>query len=213
MRSLYVLALVAVACAAQAQFVNGNFDGGDLSGWTITNTSNGTSASNSVVMLDIDEGGPLGMSNAARFAVGNLAAPNQGQQGISFTQLISLTAGVQYTFEFDWKAYRENTTTANSEGGVFNLQVDGTTIASVAAGGTSASLPKFGHLVGQFTATSTGNHSVGVLITRPFTVPITNGSPTLYQAVDNFTMSAVPEPATLAALGLGLAAFARRRRK
>lgn len=213
MKTITVILGLATISFAQAQIVNGNFDGGNLSGWTVTNTSNGTTAVADVVMLDIDEGGPLGMSNAARFAVGNAAAPNQGQQGIMFSQMVSLVGGITYTFDMDWKAFRVNTTTSNTEGGQFTLMAGGNSIAFGAAGTTSQAAPKFGHLTGMFTPVTSGDYEVGVKITRQFTVPLLSGVPTLYQAVDNFTMTGVPEPATMAALGLGVIAVIRKRRK
>jgi len=127
-------------------------------------------------------------------------------------QSLFLTSGTAYTFDFDWAVTRPAGLGANTQGGIFALMVNSTEIARGAAGSTSGTTPKYGHVTGAFTPTSTGNYMVGVWIIRPFTIP-TPTAPTLFQSVDNFTMSPVPEPATMAALGLGVAALIRRRRK
>lgn len=204
--SMLALSLVA---GASAQFVNGDFETGDLSGWTITATSGGTTAIQDVVDFDIDGPGALGVTKAAQFSVGRQTGVTSGDHGIMLTQMLSLTAGITYTFEFDWAATR-TITNSNSQGGIFSLVVDGAALATQSAGSTSGTNPHYGHLMADFTPTSTGNYSVGAMILRPFTVP----SPTtLLQSVDNFTADAVPEPATMAVLGLGVAALVRKRRK
>ena len=213
MRPTFLLGAVAagllIPAAANAQFTNGGFESGDFTGWTITPTSNGTTTVQQVVSFDIDGPGPLGSSLSAQFSVGRTSGTTTGNHGIELTQMLSLVGGVQYTFGFNWAATR-TTSSTNSQGGIFDLIVDGTSLANAAAGSTSSTAPHYGSLSANFTPGSTGSYSVGARITRPFTVP----SPaTLFQNVDNFSMLAVPEPATLAVLGLGAAAMLRRRKK
>ncbi|MCA9289330.1 MAG: hypothetical protein KDA05_12130, partial [Phycisphaerales bacterium] len=180
-----VLAVAALAGTASAQFTNGDFETGTFAGWTIANTPNGTASVQNVEMWDIDGPGPLGTNFAANFSVGNAVAPNQGPQGIELTQPLSLMGGTTYTFSFDWSATRTSTTT-NSEGGIFELIVDGAVIASAAAGATSSTAPHYGSVSGAFTPGANGSYSVGVRITRPFTIPGVGGAETLFQHVDNF---------------------------
>lgn len=201
-------ALVTVAAANAQIFVNGNFESGNLSAWNIANTANGQSTVQTVAQYDIDGPGPRPTNWAAKFSVGQVAFNPGVPAGIELTQSLTLTAGLQYYFDFDWSVLRD-VNTNNAEGGIFSLIVNGNSIASQAAGGTTGTTPIYGHVTGIFTPTSTGSYVVGARIARPFTP---GGS--LHQYVDNFaTTVAVPEPATMAALGLGIAALLRRRRK
>lgn len=203
-------ALVASAAAsASAGVLNGNFETGDLSNWTISFTPGGTSAVMNAEQFDIDGGGPLGTSFAARFSVGRIDATQTGNQGVIFTQMASVIAGNAYQIDFDWSAWRPTGQAANTQGGIFELIVGGTTIATATAGSTSGAAPRFGHLTGNFVAGATGEIAVGVMITRPFTIP-TPTAPTLFQFIDNFTM--VPSPGAGAVLALAGLAAARRRR-
>jgi len=201
-----------VLCAsgvASAAFVNGGFEAGNLSGWTVTPTGNGAASVQTVELFDIDGPGALGDSLAGKFSVGNAVSPNQGEQGIDLTQTLSLTGGVTYTFSFDWAAIR-TTTSTNSQGGVFSVVVDGALFGTQAAGSTNSLTPHYGSISVDFTPGASGNYEVGARITRPFTIPGVGGAETLFQYVDNF--DCVPAPSALGLLGLGALAGVRRRR-
>ncbi len=204
-----IVAGVSAASMGSAQFVNGNFETGNLSGWTVALTTGGANAVADAIQYDIDGGGALGTNFAGRFSTGRAVAGTV-QEGLTLTQSMNLTAGTLYTFDFDWSAFRTSTTT-NSEGGVFSFIVNGTALVTQNAGSTSSTTPKYGHITATFTPTTTQSFTVGAMITRPFTIPSPT-APNLFQAVDNFTVTAVPEPASMAALGLGIAAILRRRR-
>lgn len=207
---LAIVAGVSAASIGSAQFVNGNFETGNLTGWTVTLTTGGANVVADAIQYDIDGPGALGTNFAGRFSTGRAVAGSV-QEGLTLTQSMNLTAGTLYTFDFDWSAFRNAGVGANTEGGVFSFIVNGTAIATQAAGSTSGAAPKFGHITATFTPTATQAYSVGAMITRPFTIPSPT-APNLFQAVDNFTVTAVPEPASMAALGLGIAAILRRRR-
>ena len=207
-RSISVLACLALGSAAFTQtFTNGGFDGGDLSGWTITPTTNGQTLAQEVVPFDIDFGGALGMSNVARFRVGQVVFQSGVPAGIEFTQMINLSAATAYAVSFNAAAYREANTSGNSQGGIFDLIVDGVSIANWAAGSTSSTTQNSALVSGNFVSGNQGMYSIGVRIQRPFTVPAD-----LYQVVDNFSI-VVPEPGTFVALGLGVVGLVMARRR
>jgi hypothetical protein len=199
---------MALSAAGFAQFVNGNFETGDFTGWTLGLTSGGAQTYQTVEDFDIDGPGPLGLSKAGRFSAGRASGVTTGEHGVTLMQSLFLTGGVQYTFTFDWAATR-TIASSNTQGGIFALMVNSTEIARGAAGSTSGTNPKYGTVSGVFTPGSSGNYMVGAWILRPFTIP---NPTTLFQSVDNFTMSPVPEPGTIAVLSLGLLALRRRKR-
>jgi len=205
-----IIPLMAVACLAACSdaqsFIDGGFDSGTLNAWTVTPTVDGTTLFKLVNPTDIDGAGALGASNAGDFSVGN-ATFDIANAGIYLTQSINLMSGSSYTISFNWSAQKTNEN-PNAQGGIFDLVVDGDSLAHDEAGVTSQNSPRYGFLTADYLATSTGVHEIGVLIQRPY-MPVIDGS--LHQFVDNFNI--VPEPATLLVLGGGLIVTLRCRRK
>jgi hypothetical protein len=180
--AILVAAGVAGPRALAQQFVNPNFETGDLSGWTITNTTNGATAIQLVEMFDIDgPAGPLASTLTAKFEVGQVVFIQGINEGIELTQMLAYTGGTQYTISCDWAATRDSAS-SNNQGGIFTLFAGDTTLAMAAAGPTSMSTPHFGHLEGTFTPAATGQVRVGVRIARPFTA----AASLVFQWVDNF---------------------------
>lgn len=201
----FSLATLVSASSAQV-FVNGDFGTGDLTGWTVTPTSNGLSPTQTVEAFDIDFGGGLGTSNAGKFEVGQVSFQAGIPAGIELTQNLNLTAGIQYTFSFNWAATAAGD---NAEGGIFDLIVNGNSLANQAAGDTGPSNPgQFGFISAAFTPGSSGSYSVGARIQRPFILP---GG--VFQYTDNFAVEAVPEPGSMLALAAGVSALLASRRK
>src|ERR1051326_1532057 len=198
---LVVVVGLSVAAPALAQsFANGNFETGDLSGWTVVNTVNGVGAPGSVATIDIDGTGPLGSSYAAAFMVGQAQFSSGQQCGIEMTQSLGLMAGVQYTVTFDWSAQR--IANVGNVGGLFTLIVDGAPIFTVDAGDISGTAPAYGHFSANYTPPASGTASVGIRITRPYLVPgdltdyvdhvaISGGSAPCYANCDNSTVQPI----------------------
>jgi hypothetical protein len=181
-------AAVLLGDAAHAQqFVNPGFETGDFAGWSIEPTSpNGITWVQLVELIDIDGPGPLEPSLAARFSVGGINTPVD-RDGIELTQVLDLTAGIDYSFGFNWATTHPNGD--NSDGGAFTLIIDGDPIgATVFAGQTSSTISNYGLIERQFTPSVTGPHAVGVRITRRFRVTSAFGN-SLSQWVDNFAIA------------------------
>ena len=209
MRSITVLGMAALMClavTAQADVItNGDFETGDFTGWTVRNTDNGQSTTTDVFMYDIDGGGPLPESLAARFAVGQVTFQSGYWCGIEMVQDVNLVAGVEYEFDADVAAWR-HTAQGNAQGGMFEMILDGAVLDWWSAGGIGGSNPwdKYDHLSATYTPDSSGPYEIGMRITRPYQCP---GD--VYQQVDNFT--GIPEPATLTLLAFAGLAVLRRR--
>jgi hypothetical protein len=171
---------MAAAAAHAQQFVNRDFASGDLSGWTIEFTSNGTTTVQEVVAFDIDGPGPLESSLAARLNVGQAVFTSGSNGGVELFQLLDLIAGVQYAISINFAASHYGATSANADGGTYTLFVNGANLQAIPTGNIHAGCIKAGFLEGIYTATTTGEHRVGIRIIRNF-VP----SGLLQQFVDN----------------------------
>jgi hypothetical protein len=172
-----------------------SFDNGDLeasaasiAGWSVVNTANGVGAPGTIDVFDIDGGGPLAATNAAKFAVGQAVFASGVQEGIEMTQSVRFANNRTYRIEFDWAAVNTNALSSNAQGGVFNLIIDGVAVATESAPNIAANSSVFGHVSFNYASVANALHGVGVRITRPFLVP-GGATPTLFQYVDNFTIS------------------------
>lgn len=178
------ICLVCAAGTAQANLLtNGDFETGNLGGWTVRLTPNGNTFVQQVVPYDIDGPGPLGSSLAANFWVGQLVGVSGAWEGIEMVQDLSLTGGTQYTFDADLSVFRGGTVN-NASGGKFEVIVDGAVLATWDSGGIIAGVPEFSHLTTTFTPTVSGNYEVGLRITRRYTATNVN------QYVDNVVFDA-----------------------
>lgn len=179
----------AVAAPAQAQnlFSNGDFSSG-FTGWTQRNTSNGVGAPGSIVNFQTNPNLPA--SPAARFIVGQQVYRIGQREGVELVQYVDLQSGSSYQIAFDWAA-QADPLYINGEGGIFEILVDGQSIAYDAVGIIGAGSLVRRSLSAQFTALRNGVHEVGARISRPHTVdPV---SPRQY--VDNFSMSSTGQRA------------------
>src|SRR5262245_15190148 len=104
MRPPSLLLLPALTSAAAAHtFVTGDFHTLDLSGWTVLTATTGAGAPGHVLSTDIDDAGPLPLSLAAAFSVGQAVPFPNAQEGVEMTQNLTLQAGHRYTVALDWK--------------------------------------------------------------------------------------------------------------
>lgn len=199
-----LLAVFAVQASADNLLVNGSFQSGDFTGWTIGSTSNGTWGQGYPVVT----GWPLGGMNAAQGEVGEVNFDGTFQGG-TLSQTFTSGAGAA-TLSFDWAAMGDGTH-QNADGGDFRLLLDGTILADHDVGTIGPNDLLNGTLTANMNL-SAGSHTFEIDVLRPY-VSLPGNTP--YQYVTNADVEgSVPEPGALVLMGsgvLGLAGVLRRR--
>lgn len=199
-RTVAGIALAALSVGAQASLiVNGDFETGDLSGWTTYTTAGGTIGVPAVSAFDTSG---AGASNAAMFDVGRVPGTGSGsREGGGLFQsflfgggLVNIAADI---------AVLDNRGGGNLDGGLFSLLLDGLVVDSFDFGAVDLDVAARSTLdyAGLLSA---GNHELRFEITRGFT----SGTGSPFQYLDNVVVTGgnqVPEPGTLALVGLALA--------
>lgn len=166
--------------------VNGDFETGDMSGWSTFVTANGGLGIGypSVVSFDVSGNGA---SNAAKFKVGQIVFTAGVSEGGGIYQPFTFSGG-EVAINMDIAVQADS---ANGTAGLFELFVDGVLLDSfdfgdiVAATTERASLGYSGEL-------AAGVHELRVEMTRTARV-----GPTPYQYLDNISVEAVLDPGTL----------------
>jgi hypothetical protein len=201
-KSLAITGFLAVAVfaatpAGAVSLTNGDFETGDLTGWTVFTTTNGTNGSGLPNVALFNTTGS-GASNSARFEVGS------GGGGI--TQNVTLASGI-LNLSVDVAAFSLSN---NASGGVFTLLLNTFDTGSMSVNTTSR------NTLTSSTTVNAGIYSVGIQMTRPYGSGTGN---TPYQYVDNFAISGsstattVPEPFTVIGSLIGGTAAFRMRKK
>jgi hypothetical protein len=189
-----------VPTANSAIVTNGNFATGDFTGWNLFTTSNGSlgqSGSGLPAVTSFNVTGS-GAQNAATFQVGEVNF-DQTQQGGGITQTVTLPGG-SISFSASIASLGDTTLdTTNSEGGVFNVLLDGVTEDTLAIGPINPNAVIRDAL--SFTTTeSAGSHTLEILITRPFQNGAAGQTPD--QFITNIAIASNAVPAPLIGRGL-----------
>lgn len=161
---------------------NGDFETGDLSGWTTYTTQNGTIGQPVAVQFDVDGDGSS--SESARFLVGQQSfQPNVHWGGGIFQTFVSSGGDVEFSADI---AARDPDSVGNISGGQFSLIVDGVTVDQHDFGGIGGFMTERSTLSATVNL-SAGTHEVRFLMTRPF-LARQGGTP--FQYLDD--ISAIP---------------------
>jgi hypothetical protein len=130
MRRVLTLATVAVglvltAPAAHADFINPDFQTGDLTGWTPFTTANGTNGMSLPDVLSFNTTGS-GASLAAHFRAGQVVLTSGVFAGGGIRQSLNVAAG-NYTVSLDFAVNNVTTSSIIDQAGRIQLLVDGVT--------------------------------------------------------------------------------------
>ena len=194
------LALLLTVCLTFASLVhatplvNGDFETGDLSGWTVFSTANGTVGwAGFPVVLDFDMNGDGATSKSVGFKVGQQvfkgidASPEGG--GI-YTMLTVEPGRLTVTAEIA-ASYASQRHRRNLSAGIFELMLDDAVLDSHDFGPISAGTTERATLSGS-KAIAGGAHALRLRIRRPAIT--TMHSPAPFQFVDNIKLTFTPLP-------------------
>lgn len=185
-----------VSISDSAYITNGDFAAGDISGWSVFRTTYGNNGFAVPPVVQFETCLLQDCKNALKFSVGTTRYPHSGGGGIS--QIVTLPAGnfelSVCTAVLDTKSA---SSLANQDGGLFELLFDGVVAASYNYGVIAKDITYSHILTANLEDVSAGDHEIRIRITRQY--KSTTGAP--YQYVG--CISLVPEPTTIAMLGLG----------
>jgi hypothetical protein len=204
LKCLLFALLFTTAETAPAQLINGDFETGEFTDWTLFNTTHGGSAITPQV-VQFDTAGPGMPSYSAEFEVGVTSGAIGGGglgQGSGIYQYVPLDAG-QLSVSLDIAARVQ---CANADAGSFELLLDGTAVDSHAFGLVYGAETTLRSTLSYSGAVTAGTHEIAIETLRGYA---TDGcTPFQYLANISLSVTPVPEPTATGLMFVGLAAFA-----
>ncbi|MCH7713483.1 MAG: hypothetical protein IIC99_07655 [Chloroflexi bacterium] len=167
-------------------FTNGDFETGDLSGWTTFTTGNGTLGTGYPQVASFDTNGDGASTMSAQFSVGQadttISSPDVPKyQGGGIYQTVDL-AGGDYSLTVEIAAHDSGSNFGNGEAGKFELIVDGQLMDSHDFKQINSNASKHS-LLAAMPGMTAGAHEIMIRITRP-----AGEANTLTQYIDNITL-------------------------
>jgi hypothetical protein len=204
-----LLIVAAGSASAGNLLVNGSFQDGNFTGWTLGTTADGTAGQGFPIIACWP---PDPCLNSAKYEVGQVNFNPGVFEGATISQMFTSGGGMT-TLSVMWAAMGDGVHT-NGEGGLFELILDGTILASHDVGQIGPTDLVNGTLTDTLNL-SAGTHTFEVDILRPF---LANPGNTPYQYITGADVEGpggtTPEPGTLVMLGsgvLGVAGLLRRK--
>ena len=180
--------------ALAAPLPNGDFEMGDLSGWAVFTTANGTlGGAGFPIVFDLDIAGEGSANKSAGFKVGQRLYKGMGSEpeGGGIYQTITLGAGVVTVAADIAASYSSQRHARNLSGGFFELILDEAVLDRYDFGPIAAGTTERWKLTGSASVTQ-GPHQIRLRITRPAVAK--TGTPAPLQFVDNVTVTVTPAP-------------------
>jgi hypothetical protein len=204
--SAFVLVAALATGTAKGDFANSSFSTGDLTGWTIFTTTNGTNGAGLPVVTSFNTTGS-GASNSAEFNVGELSGVGTPAGG-GLEQVLTLGPG-SYMIAAAIASQGDADGQVNSAAGLFQVLVDGTSEGSNNLGGFSSPNQTLrGTLTANFTVSAAAPYTFAFEIARPFD---SDGSSTPTEYITDIHITGTtltPEPSTMFPLTALLGALA-----
>jgi hypothetical protein len=182
------LLLLSMPTISRGQLINGNFETGDLTGWTVFNDTDGSAGNPTVVLFDTAGSGVPAFS--PQFNVGETIQYPEGGLGAGggILQNVNLGAG-QLTIGL---YIASSTTSPNGDAGTFELLLDGGVVDSYAFGsiGSYGSVVTERSTLGYTGVISAGEHQIAIDFRRGWNA----SAATPHQYLNNITLSVTNSP-------------------